>query len=71
MGQETVQGVPKNEIETGERYCRSPMTGHWYRVTRWVDLGEGRIKAINKELMPEDWEPPEGFAEEAALRNNE
>lgn len=36
-------------IETGERYARSPMTGNFYRVTKWRDLGDGKIKALEKE----------------------
>lgn len=42
-------------IETGEQYMESPMTKKTYRVTRWVDGGEGQIMALAKEEVdPEE-----------------
>jgi len=35
-------------IETEERYVESPITGVRYRTTRWVDLGDGKIVALEK-----------------------
>lgn len=42
------QGVPENHIRTGERELISPLTGRPYIVTKWVDLGDGRFKALRK-----------------------
>ena len=39
------------EVRTGERYSQSPLTDHVYRVTRWVDLGDGKIRSLEKERM--------------------
>lgn len=40
-----------DDICTGEMITESPMTGNIYQVTRWVDLGDGNIQALEKELM--------------------
>ncbi len=29
--------------------CKSDLTGNLYRVTKWYDLGNGKIEAIHKE----------------------
>jgi len=59
MSDDTYMGVPKEDIETGERISRSPMTGTWYKVTKWVDLGDGKLKALEKEELPDDFVPEE------------
>lgn len=51
----------QNEVvETGERYAKSSMIGDFYRVTKWVDLGEGTIQArqkeeVDRENVPYEW----------------
>lgn len=35
-------------IQTGEKLMDSPTTGTTYRVTRWVDAGEGQVVALAK-----------------------
>lgn len=47
-------------VETGERYAKSPMTGNYYRVTKWLDKGDGKIQArqkepVDREDVPEEW----------------
>lgn len=49
----TTQGYADDEIETGERYMESPLTGDTYRVTKWVPKGDGKIVALEKELVKE------------------
>lgn len=44
-----VQGHCPDEIQTGERISHSEMTGKTYRVTKWVEKGEGKIVALQKE----------------------
>jgi len=39
--------------ETGEERMESPATGNRYIVTRWVDLGGGKIRALSKREDPE------------------
>lgn len=43
------QGYCPHEIETGERFMTSPLTGETYRVTKWVEDGDGRMVALHKE----------------------
>lgn len=48
------------QVETGERYAQSPITGDYYRVTQWVDHGDGKIQARQKEEVdrsdvPKQW----------------
>ena len=48
------------EVAHGERYAKSPLTGKYYRVTSWVDLGDGKIQSREKEEVdrsevPEEW----------------
>lgn len=38
-------------IETGERIMESPITEKKYRVTRWIDAGEGQVVALAKEEL--------------------
>jgi hypothetical protein len=40
-------------VESGERYAHSPVTDQWYRVTRWIDRGDGEILALDKEAVDE------------------
>lgn len=51
---QTVQGHPKEDIETGERIMESPLTGNTYRVTKWVDKGDGKVVALEKELVDDE-----------------
>lgn len=44
--------------ELEERYGRSPITGTWYRVTEWTDLGDGTMLAKEKEPVHESEVPP-------------
>lgn len=43
-----------NETKTGERYMTSPLTGTTYRVTKWVDTGDGKAVALEKEEIDEE-----------------
>lgn len=36
-------------IQTGEQLMQSPMTGTTYRVTRWIDAGDGNVIALSKQ----------------------
>lgn len=40
-------------IQTGERYMESEMTDTTYRVTRWVELGDGQVMALSKTEVTE------------------
>jgi len=51
-----------DEVETGERYAKSPMTGTWYRVTKWVDHGDGKIQARAKTEVAKSEVPDEVVA---------
>jgi hypothetical protein len=49
-----------DDVEQGERYAKSPLTGNFYRVTAWVDRGDGKITAVTKEEVertevPDEW----------------
>jgi len=45
----------EEEIQTGERYAQSPLTGTLYRVTEWVEVGpDDKIVAISKEAVSDD-----------------
>jgi hypothetical protein len=47
--------TPQGEqIETGERIMESPTTDHRYRVTEWVDHGDGKFTALEKDRIKED-----------------
>jgi len=41
----------EDEVKEGEIVKKSPITGDLYRVTRWVERGEGRVIALENELM--------------------
>jgi len=48
------------EVQTGERYAKSPLTGNYYRVTKWIDKGDGKIQSrekeqVDREDVPEKW----------------
>lgn len=45
-------------IETGARLMRSPLTDTIYLVTRWVDLDDNKERALEKELLSE---PPHDY----------
>jgi hypothetical protein len=37
------------EVVRGERVARSPITGCFYLVTKWIDHGDGKTTALRKE----------------------
>lgn len=41
-----------DEVKTGDRIMKSPITNTWYRVTKWREKGEGKVQAIEKEEIP-------------------
>lgn len=41
-------------VVRGERYAKSPLDGSIYRVTKWIDDGDGKIRAREKELVDRD-----------------
>jgi hypothetical protein len=43
------RGYPVDEIQTGEKIMESPITGDKYRVTMWVERGDDRCIALEKE----------------------
>lgn len=49
-----------DDVQHGIRYAKSPMTGTYYRVTAWVDHGDGKIQArekheVDKDEVPQVW----------------
>ena len=54
MSDGLIQGHDPSDVETGEKYLESPLTGNTYRVTKWVDQGEGKFIAIEKELVDDE-----------------
>jgi len=49
-----------SDWQRGERYAKSPLTDAYYRVTAWVDHGDGKIQAkekeeVEREEVPDDW----------------
>lgn len=40
-------------VVKGDRVMESPATGEKYRVTKWVDLGDGKVTALEKEPIEE------------------
>lgn len=42
------QGFCPHEIETGERYAESELTGNTYLVTKWAEKGDGRMVSLRK-----------------------
>jgi len=49
-----------DDTETGIRYAKSPTTGNYYRVTEWVDHGDGKITArekheVDRDEVPQVW----------------
>lgn len=48
-----MEDYPEDDIKTGVKFLRSPITDTLYRVTKWVDKGEGRFVAIEKEEVDE------------------
>lgn len=56
MAQETTfteDGYHPDLVETGERIMESPVTDTTYCVTKWVDKGDGRVVALEKEPIDE------------------
>jgi len=49
----TEDGYHPDLVETGERIMESPVTDTTYRVTKWVDKGDGRVVALEKEAIDE------------------
>lgn len=44
------------ETTTPERYMKSPITGKTYRVTEWLDKGDGKFVALEKEAIEDQAE---------------
>jgi DNA-directed RNA polymerase subunit RPC12/RpoP len=49
-----------DDVETGIRYAKSLQTGTYYRVTKWVDHGDGNIRPrekheVDREDVPQKW----------------
>jgi len=44
----TIKNEKKRIIKTGSIECTSKLTGNCYVVTKWYDLGNGKIEAIDK-----------------------
>lgn len=44
----------ESEIRTDPITQQCPVTGQTYRVTEWVDRGDGRIVALEKEPLEAD-----------------
>jgi len=51
---ELVEGHDPGDVQTGEKILKSPLTGNSYRVTKWVDQGDGKFVAIEKELIDDE-----------------
>ena len=51
-----------SEIQTGERYTQSPMTGNFYLVTKWKELSNHMV-AIEKEEVELSDVPEEKLCE--------
>jgi len=47
------QGFCPHEIETGEMGMYSRLTDTYYRVTKWVEQGDGRFIALEKQPKPQ------------------
>ena len=43
-----------SDVERGERVTRSPITGAFYLVTRWIDHGDGKLRALDKEEISDE-----------------
>lgn len=48
------------EVESGEIYARSPLTGAYYRVEEWVRYDDGRIQSrekteVDRSEVPDEW----------------
>jgi hypothetical protein len=41
-------------IQHGDRIMNSRLSGHTYRVTRWVELDEDRMIALEKEVIDDE-----------------
>jgi hypothetical protein len=59
------------EVQQGERVARSPISGCFYLVTKWIDHGDGNITALQKEEISDaevvekvDGELPEAWREQ-------
>lgn len=48
-----IQGYPADKVQTGERVMESPITDQKYLVTMWVEKGEDRVIALEKEEIDE------------------
>lgn len=62
--QERVGTDNGHPVFEGVRYGYSKLTGNWYRMSKWQDRGDGRVRAIRKEEIDES-EAPELPTEEA------
>jgi len=44
-----IQGYSEEKVETGEKYMKSYLGERWYKVTKWVQKGEDKFIALEKE----------------------
>lgn len=42
------------QIRTGERMMECPINGDTYRVTKWTETVDGRVRAVEKELVSDE-----------------
>ena len=65
----TDNGESAENVETGIRYAKSPVSDTYYRVTEWVDCGEGKIEARKKHEVDDDEVPEVWLHRISALEN--
>jgi hypothetical protein len=71
-GESIPPDVDEDQIETGERILKSPITDELYRVTKWVELDEGQYLAIDKERYePESLQEDELVTDGGELEDRE
>jgi len=42
------------EVVRGERVCRSALSGSFFLVTKWIDDGDGKVTALQKEEISDE-----------------
>lgn len=45
--------MSNRKIKTGKIIMQSPLTGIVYRVTKWRELGDSKVVALEKEPLPD------------------
>ena len=46
--------IDEDDVVEGERLGVSELTGAVYRTTRWIEIDDGSIKALDKEELTEE-----------------